>query len=236
MNNSKILYIEKSKNNPTPTLPIKGRGHFAFTLAEVLITLGVIGVVAGMTMPTLIAHHKKKVVVTRMQKFYSSMNQALKLSETQNGEYQYWNEINLGRHNPDTMYDWYKRYLADYFKSKDIEKTADGILVANTDGSAFGFYNAGSVHVLFCPEYKGCQNFLKTNDNKIVGALDGKNTFLFYIDGGNLKTYGISTNITREQAKESGGIHACSQSYKGYCSALIQMDGWQIADDYPVKF
>ncbi|MFQ8626065.1 MAG: type II secretion system protein [Candidatus Gastranaerophilaceae bacterium] len=32
----------------------------AFTLAEVLVTLGIIGVVAAMTMPSLIAHKKKK--------------------------------------------------------------------------------------------------------------------------------------------------------------------------------
>lgn len=244
MNNSKILYIEKSKNNPTPTLPIKGRGHFAFTLAEVLITLGVIGVVAGMTMPTLIAHHKKKVVVTRMQKFYSSMNQALKLSETQNGEYRYWDEIQLGQFNPDTMYDWYKRYLADYFKSKDIEKTADGILVANTDGSAFGLYNSNSsvtaVHAVFCTEYKICKKRLNANNNKIVNSYDGKNEFLFFIKhpNGPLVAYGIQDNITREQAKNGveGHIYGCAKSYKAYCSALIQMDGWQIADDYPVKF
>ena len=213
---------------------------YAFTLAEVLITLGVIGVVAGMTMPTLIAHHKKKVVVTRMQKFYSSMNQALKLSETQNGEYQYWDEIRPATLNSDMVYNWYQRYLADYLKSKDVTKTADGILVTNTDGSAFGLYNPSSsivsIHVVFCPEYKGCKNFLNANNNKIFGSLDGKNTFLFHIGGGNMRAYGINENITREQAKDSGGMYACSQSYKAYCSALIQMDGWQISDDYPVKF
>ncbi len=34
----------------------------AFTLAEVLITLGIVGVVAAITMPTLIANHRKKVL------------------------------------------------------------------------------------------------------------------------------------------------------------------------------
>ena len=32
----------------------------AFTLAEVLITLGIIGVVAAMTIPTLISNYQKK--------------------------------------------------------------------------------------------------------------------------------------------------------------------------------
>lgn len=49
----------------------------AFTLAEVLITLGIIGVVAAMTMPNLIASHQKKVLETSFKKSYSSLLQAL---------------------------------------------------------------------------------------------------------------------------------------------------------------
>ena len=49
----------------------------AFTLAEVLITLGIIGVVAALTIPTLMANQRKKVVETRLAKFYSSINQAI---------------------------------------------------------------------------------------------------------------------------------------------------------------
>lgn len=48
----------------------------AFTLAEVLVTLGIIGVVAAITMPTLIDNHQKKVAATRLEKFYSMMSQA----------------------------------------------------------------------------------------------------------------------------------------------------------------
>ena len=48
----------------------------AFTLAEVLITLGVIGVVAAMTMPVLIQKHQEQVTVNKVKKFYSIMSQA----------------------------------------------------------------------------------------------------------------------------------------------------------------
>lgn len=34
----------------------------AFTLAEVLITLGIIGVVAAMTMPVLISNYRESVI------------------------------------------------------------------------------------------------------------------------------------------------------------------------------
>lgn len=53
----------------------------SFTLAEVLITLGIIGIVAAMTLPTLIQNHNKKVVETRLMKFYSTMNQAIQLQK-----------------------------------------------------------------------------------------------------------------------------------------------------------
>ena len=50
----------------------------AFTLAEVLITLAIIGVVAAMTMPSLIQHFQKKSLETQTQRFYSMMSQAVK--------------------------------------------------------------------------------------------------------------------------------------------------------------
>ena len=50
----------------------------AFTLAEVLITLGIIGVVAAMTMPALVVNYQKKSLATQTQKFYSMMSQAVK--------------------------------------------------------------------------------------------------------------------------------------------------------------
>ena len=62
-----------------------------FTLAEVLITLGIIGVVAALTIPALIANHKKTAVETRLKKFYSVMNQAITQSELENGDKSTWN-------------------------------------------------------------------------------------------------------------------------------------------------
>lgn len=50
-----------------------------FTLAEVLITLGIIGVIAAMTLPTVIANYQKASYVTGLKKFSSSGNQVLNL-------------------------------------------------------------------------------------------------------------------------------------------------------------
>lgn len=49
----------------------------AFTLAEVLITLGIIGVVAAMTLPTVINNTKNKELETAFKKTYSQLGQAI---------------------------------------------------------------------------------------------------------------------------------------------------------------
>ena len=51
----------------------------AFTLAEVLITLGIIGVVAAMTLPTLIQNHQKQVLLTQLKKNYAILTQAVSM-------------------------------------------------------------------------------------------------------------------------------------------------------------
>ncbi len=48
----------------------------AFTLAEVLVTLGIIGVVAALTLPSLIANHKEKEAIVKVKKVYSILSQA----------------------------------------------------------------------------------------------------------------------------------------------------------------
>lgn len=48
-----------------------------FTLAEVLITLGVIGVVAAITLPPLIKKYEEKVLLTKAKKDYAVINQLL---------------------------------------------------------------------------------------------------------------------------------------------------------------
>ncbi len=70
---------------PNPSRPSLKKGRrVAFTLAEVLITLGIIGVVASLTLPSVVAHYKEKVLVTQVQKAYSEMQNALKMYSAQN--------------------------------------------------------------------------------------------------------------------------------------------------------
>lgn len=54
-----------------------------FTLAEVLITLGIIGVVAALTIPTLVNNYQKKTYVTGLQRAYAQLQQVFKLAMAQ---------------------------------------------------------------------------------------------------------------------------------------------------------
>ena len=132
--NSDMIYHDKNK---------------AFTLAEVLITLGIIGVVAAMTIPTLVTSYKKNVIETRLAGFYSKINQAIKASEVHNGEKEAWDIIpNAGYETgedgkPDlskpSSLRWFDKYLRPYLKVTKVvaDKKSGFTVVYLPDGSCF---------------------------------------------------------------------------------------------------
>lgn len=63
---------------------------FAFTLAEVLITLGIIGVVAAMTMPSLIANYREHALINQLKTTYAIFSEAYKLSVNENDSPENW--------------------------------------------------------------------------------------------------------------------------------------------------
>lgn len=58
---------------------------FGFTLAEVLITLAVIGVVAALTIPIIVSYYQQQETISGLQKFYTTLNKVIKASEADNG-------------------------------------------------------------------------------------------------------------------------------------------------------
>jgi len=226
--------------------------RWAFTLAEVLITLGIIGVVAAMTMPVLIQNHRKSVVETRLSKFYSSINQALKLAENDYGEMIYWDEIGTGwavndDGSPDnsrsTVVPWFEKYLKPYlvYTSYKVDDIDGRVLVYFPDGGmvrlclyAFIFYPDPKLYekkyndTIYGKEsftffFSPTSNTASDSHHKNKGvepykhAWDGDRDKLF-----NDSTYGCKSNPTNDQG--------------AYCTALIQMNGWKIPKDYPLKF
>ena len=154
-----LAYPPKIIGTPTPDLTSgktilncfarqspQERGRVAFTLAEVLITLGIIGVVAAMTLPTLVQNYQKRVVETRLQKFYSAINQAVRLAEVEYGDKKIWFEDlagatidNEGRpvEGSSESEKWFNKYLAPHLKIIKQETLSDGtFIVYFPDGSA----------------------------------------------------------------------------------------------------
>lgn len=58
----------------------------AFTLAEVLITLGIIGVVAAFTLQSLFTNIRNKQLETQLKHSYSVISQALEMYQAETGE------------------------------------------------------------------------------------------------------------------------------------------------------
>lgn len=93
-----------------------------FTLAEVLVTLGIIGVVVAMTLPSIMGSYRKHVIENRLKKFYSISNQAIELSETQNGPKEHWSRCNTTTFTCDK---WYEIYLQKYLNTVRVEHFID---------------------------------------------------------------------------------------------------------------
>ena len=72
-----MLYVKKERNFNMRTK------KFGFTLAEVLITLGIIGVVAAMTIPTLISNTNSAKFKSQYKKTLSTLNQAALMGTAQ---------------------------------------------------------------------------------------------------------------------------------------------------------
>ena len=245
---------------PPPRKPSSLPGHFGafknfsgFTLAEVLITLGIIGVVAALTIPGLILNHQKKVTVTQLKKAYSEISQAVKLSQIQNGDISGWDFTLSGT-------DFYNTYLKDYFiKNKELPNSEfkKEYIVTNmndnecssevwcTQNDSYYVYlsNGYIMGIMSHPgqtKYKSIT--VDINGFKRPNKL-GKDFFVFSIiapDGlvpYGYKDGGISAQkydtLDRDKLKGTNE-YACNAQRKGiWCSALIMADGWEIKDDYP---
>lgn len=82
--------------------------NYGFTLAEVLITLGIIGVVSAITMPVLINNFQEKVTITRLKQAYSILSQAYTNITANEGSADTWNLENA---------DKFRDLFANYIKN-----------------------------------------------------------------------------------------------------------------------
>lgn len=120
-----------------------------FTLAEVLITLGVIGVVSAMTLPALIQKQQEKAVVTRVLKAYSLLNQAYTMTKQENGNFSSWfTSVSTGSVEDEDG----NKHLSDEFKTnQDIILSKFAPYLKNsawckTGDTSCKRYNDGDIH------------------------------------------------------------------------------------------
>lgn len=228
----------------------------AFTLAELLITLGIIGVVAAMTLPTLIQNYKKHEVETKLAKFYTTINQSIRMSETVNGDKIYWDDLPNGFESDangeidmtkSKTLAWYNKYLAPYLKTVKVE--------TNSDGAVLAYFSDGSLslmwgnYILFFPKSSDYpKDFSRSggNENSYLTKLGNTKLFQFTFHpsyttynryGKGVEPYNVNWDGSDVEALKTSLWNGCYSTYiKSYCAKLIQLNGWKIPKDYPYKF
>lgn len=109
------------------------RKKFAFTLAEVIITLGIIGIVAALVLPT-ISFCRKKVTESKLKQTYSILSIALNAAESENGEPFY-----FGYSSDDVKCSKNEFYCHDNLLYQDfIKPYVSGNVVEVNDGVCWG--------------------------------------------------------------------------------------------------
>lgn len=214
----------------------------AFTLAEVLITIAIIGIVAAVTIPTVINKYKTAVASTRLKKFYSLMSQAIELSKLDNGDVANWTKEANDLKDEDGEYDYeanseacykfFMTYLAPYIKYNRVIKvekvspTAE-MRIELADGSTVDIHNGSCWDIIY--DVNGDKLPNKVAYDKFVFAICINNNLIGGKNFGALY-YGSSFAATREQA-----LQKCKTSPYSGCTALLQFDNWEFKSDYPYK-
>ena len=85
--------------------------YSGFTLAEVLITLGIIGVVAAMTLPTLNQKLSDQKNMSSLKKAYSILQQATLLVISEHEAPEYWTIEDNDQELVNTIYNYYKPHF-----------------------------------------------------------------------------------------------------------------------------
>lgn len=225
-----------------------------FTLAEVLITLGIIGVVAGLTIPTLLANKAKEETVTKLKKTYTILSQIVLYSINENGPVSNWDwgtnwsdtqtfvdtyflpymsvaqNCGYGTSIPNICSSTYKKYL-DYSTNYLSSSTAIYHVILK-DGTYIGF------HYNSLPSSATAFYFLVDINGNSSPNIMGRDVFPIMLVRTTGKVIFYGQGQLRDTLLNRPDEYACKKTSLmpgpgTYCGALIQNDSWQIKDDYP---
>ena len=219
----------------------------AFTLAEVLITLGIIGVVAAMTLPNLITEYQKKQTAVQLKKAYSTFAQALVLSQYENGDSSEW-KLTDSSSSYDENLAYFNNYWKPYLKIIKVCKTMEecgydiknyATLVDKSNFSVYGqrdnlpgFIYGDGTYAYIRPFSYNTTNIpnlqllsIDINGPKKPNVI-GRDVFQFQID----MSKGV---ITGYYSKDNCTKDNISSENSRACGGKILADGWEILDDYP---
>lgn len=213
----------------------------AFTLAEVLITLGIIGVVAALTMPSLMTKYSKIKTEKKVIKFYSLINQAHRYSIIDNGETEYWmiprNYLYKYEEHEEFMKQYYLPYLkyVEYNTCKHYGASGnffgEGICVKMPDGTMFQtIINAGSVGIwLFVDGNLKNRTTRNTFGFELASIGSKHNNYKYSIEPHLVAWDGEFESLITDNARGCNN----NSTYIAYCTQILKLNNWQITDDYP---
>ena len=226
----------------------------AFTLAEVLITLTIIGVIAAITIQNLIQSYKKHQVETGLKEAYSILSNALTMARSEYGEHEDMiadSIANKGNNSNNWTPYFSEKYIEPYIKFSrkcTIGGNLCSPIFTNTYIKAINDDWAGGLNgwwdtrawqklILANGMYLGIIGITSDKSVRFIVDINGNNgpnrsgTDIFYFTfDENYKLIGGSG------FEKYVGKYSCSNSVGGAdCSAIIQRNGWKIPDNYPVK-
>ena len=232
--------LKNSCRNSNSTLAkqlrfIQLKRKVAFTLAEVLITLVIIGIVASLTMPTLIQNYKKQQATARIKKFVSITNQALITAENDLGPREDWViEGGSAEGNSDASFNFLNTYIKPYIKSAEIEKRQ----LLNMSMATLRFVDGSQMSVKIGACYDIYYDINGENKpNKL-----GKDIFAFIlcknkncnVDSNQLRAFYCETDGSEFPSRESI-IWDCKSSSGTWCTLLLEQNSYEFPKDYPLK-
>lgn len=219
-----------------------------FTMSEVLITLGIVGVVASLTLPSVIMNYQKKQTVVELKKVYAELQNAIKLSEIDNGPMSEWNfPEKCASDDPEEVKPFIEKYYLPYFKNaklvKSPYKVSIGALyfvrywVILDNGTIFGLHSCiGSDYIWLFVDLNGIKG-----PNKV-----GRDIFVFdayKYDGVGQNKYKLSFwgsywDRNSVENLKNNKVYGCSKTNTDtlknfHCGRLIELNNWEIPADYP---